>query len=295
MKSIIIDKNDEKVEIKSQKLYTKKHTIPLKLIDLLILTETIEITPKTILNITSYDIPILFLSKDSKKIALTLPAISKNSELKAIQYKALEKNIIIAKRLIYEKILTHKDSLKEFDIDISVEDELAKLALCQTTDEIMGVEGAFARKYFGHYFSLFERRLTKGYRSKNPPLDPINATLSYIYTLTYNSITAKLYMRGFEPSISYLHTPFRNHFALSSDIMEPLRAKINNFVAKLFLDKILTTDDFTNKNGVYLKYNSRTRLWSELKPFMDKLNKKLNKQIIQLKKDIIPNESNTKK
>ena len=295
MKSIIIDKNDEKLELKAKKLYTKRHTIPLKLIDILILTETIEVTPKTILNITNANIPILFLSKDSKKIALTLPAISKNSELKAMQYKALEKNIIIAKRLIYEKIISHQESLKEFDININIENELAKLALCKDIDEIMGVEGAFARKYFGHYFSLFEKKLTKGYRSKNPPIDPINATLSYIYTLTYNSVTAKLYMRGFEPSISYLHTPFRNHFALSSDLMEPLRAKINNFVAKLFLDKILTTDDFTNKNGVYLKYNARTRLWSELKPFMDKLNKKLNKQIIQLKKDIIPNESNTEK
>ena len=295
MRSIIIDKNDEKIELKAKKLYTKKHTIPLKLIDILILTETIEITPKTILNITYENIPILFLSKDSKKIALTLPAISKNSELKVLQYKALEHRLTIAKRLIYDKIITHQESLQEFDIDISTEDEIARLALCKNIDEVMGVEGAYAKKYFGHYFSIFERKLTKGYRSKNPPQDPINATLSYIYTLTYNSITAKLYMRGFEPSISYLHTPFRNHFALSSDLMEPLRAKINNFVAKLFLNKILTTDDFTNKNGVYLKYNSKTRLWKELKPFMDKINKKLNKQIITLKQEILQNEPNIKK
>jgi CRISPR-associated protein Cas1 len=150
----------------------------------------------------------------------------------------------------------------------------------------MGIEGAFARNYFKHYFSMFERKLSKGFRSKNPPQDPVNAMLSFVYMLTYHNITAKLYMRGFDPSISYLHTPFRNHFALSSDIMETLRADINIFVANLFLNNTLTTSDFTNKGGVYLKYTSRINLWKILKPFMNKINKKVNKQIIKLKKEI---------
>jgi len=290
MKSVIIDKNEEKLEIKGAKVYTKNHTIPCKLIDILILTESVMITPKTIITISNENIPLLYLSKDSKKFALTLPAISKNSELKVMQYRALNQNIDIAKRLIYEKITTHQNSLREFECDISIEDELTSLALAKDIDSIMGVEGAYARKYFGHYFAIFERKLTKGYRSKNPPQDPVNAVLSFIYTLVYHSITAKLYMRGFDPSISYLHTPFRNHFALSSDLMEPLRAHINNFVAKLFLDQTLTTDDFTLKGGVYLKYESRRNLWTILKPFMDSLNKQVNKQIITLKKEIIKKE-----
>ena len=290
MKSVIIDKNEEKIELKGEKVYTKNHTIPTKLIDILILTESVSISPKTIINISNKNIPLLYLSKDSKKFALTLPAISKNSELKVMQYKALNQNIDISKRLIYEKFIAHQKSLKEFDIVIDISNETASLALAKDVDSIMGCEGAFARRYFGHYFSIFERKLTKGYRSKNPPQDPVNALLSYIYTLAYYSITAKLYMRGFDPSISYLHTPFRNHFALSSDLLEPLRADINNFVARLFLNQNLTTDDFTNKGGVYLKYNSRINLWKILKPFMNELNKKVNKQIIILKKEIIKKE-----
>lgn len=286
MNSLIVDKNQEYLEIKGAKIYTKNHTIPTKLLDILILTESVSITPKTIINISNANIPLLYLSKDSKKFALTLPAISKNSELKVMQYKALNQNIDIAKRLIYEKFITHQKSLKEFDIIIDISNETSALALAKSIDEIMGIEGAFARRYFGHFFSMFERKLTKGYRSKNPPQDPINAMLSFVYTLTYHSITAKLYMRGFDPSISYLHTPFRDHFALSSDLMEPLRADINIFVANLFLNKTLTTDDFTNKGGVYLKYNTRIQLWKILKPFINQLNKKVNKQIATLKKEI---------
>lgn len=288
MNTVIIDKNDQKIELKGAKIYTNEHTIPLKLIDLLILTESAKITPKTILNLTNENIPLLFLSNDSKKFSITLPAISKNSELKVLQYKALSKNVEIAKALLFEKFTTHKESLEKYDIVISIDDELTALALAKDIETMMGIEGAMARKYFGHYFSLFERKLTKGYRSKNPPLDPVNATLSYIYTLGYNMITAKLYMKGFEPSISYLHTPFRNHFALSSDILETLRADINNFVADLFLNQTLTTDDFTAKGGVYLTQQSRIKLWTILKPFMNKLNKKVNKQIAHLKKQLEP-------
>jgi len=286
MKSIIIDKSDESIAIKGAKLYTKKHTIPTKLIDILILTESVEISPKSLITIANENIAILYLAKDSKKFALTLPCISKNSEMKLMQYKALVYNVDIARRLLYEKFLSHQKSLERFDITIDITTEVATLALAKDVDSMMGIEGAFARRYFGHFFSLFERKLTKGYRSKNPPQDPINAMLSFVYMLTYHSITAKLYMRGFDPSISYLHTPFRNHFALSSDIMESMRADINNFVAELFLEKKLTTDDFTFKGGVYLRYESRRNLWKTLQPFMNTLNKKVNQQIAKLKKEL---------
>ncbi|QIR75240.2 CRISPR-associated endonuclease Cas1 [Sulfurospirillum diekertiae] len=237
------------------------------------------------------NVPILYLTKDSKQFALTLPAMAKNGELKALQYANLSNNLSIAKKLLFDKFTTHKASLEHFDITISIDETLTHLALAQSIEEVMGIEGAFAKRYFAHYFSLFEKSLTKGFRSKNPPLDPINAMLSYIYTLSYYAITAKLYMRGFDPSLSYLHTPLRSHFALSSDLLEPLRASINCFVAELFLKQILHAEDFTCKNGVYLKYDTRRQLWTHLKPFMNSLNPQINRQIVMLKKNLEKNDA----
>jgi CRISPR/Cas system-associated endonuclease Cas1 len=134
MKTVIIDKLDEKVEIKGSKIFTKNQTIPIKLIDMLILTESVDITPKNIINISNENIPLLYLSKDSKKFSLTLPLISKNSELKVIQYKALAYNIDIAKRLIYEKFISHQKSLDKFGIVIDITDELSSLALADSID-----------------------------------------------------------------------------------------------------------------------------------------------------------------
>jgi len=285
MNSIIIDKKDN-VFLKNSKIYTSNHTIPLKLIDILVLSEEVTITPKDILKITNENIPILYISKDNKKLTLSLPLIAKNSELKIMQYNALSEKTQIAKHIIKTKFLTHKESLNMFDLDIEIAQYLNNLKNAKNIDEILGIEGAFAKKYFSLYFTLFDKRLAKGHRSKQPPLDPVNAMLSFLYTISYHLITAKIYIRGFEPSISYLHTPFRSHFALSSDLLETLRADINNFVAKLFIEKILPTNDFTKKNGIYLKYTSRIKIWKHIKPFMQNLNKKVNTQIINLKKEI---------
>ncbi len=286
MNTLIIDKQNANVEVKSGKIYTQNHTVPLKLVDMLILTQNARIEPSAVLSITAADVPILYLANNSRHFAITLPAISKNSELKIMQYFAQKSRLQIAKSLIYEKFTTHQASLEEFDMPISIEEELRALALAASIQEVMGIEGAFAKRYFGHYFRLFERRLAKGYRSKNPPQDPVNALLSYMYTLGYYALSAKLYMRGLDPSISYLHTPFRNHFALSSDLLEPLRAQINNFVAKLFLDGVVTYDSFTLKQGVYLKSTSRRELWTHIVPFMNSMSKQNNTQIIKLKRQL---------
>lgn len=295
MNTLIIDKHQEKVSFKASKIVTTKQSIPIKLIDLLVMTEDVAIDTKSVLEIANANVPILYLAKDSRKFALTLPATSINAELKKLQYTNLDQTLNIAKKILFDKFTAHQQSLQTYDISVSIEDELTHLALAQSIDEMLGIEGAFAKRYFSHYFSLFERKLTKGFRSKNPPLDPVNAMLSYVYTLGYYAITAKLYMRGFDPSISYLHTPFRSHFALSSDLLEPYRAEINTFVAQLFLTHVLTSNDFTSKNGVYLKNETRKLLWIHLKPFMNLLNTKINTSIATLKKRLTQNEISSSK
>lgn len=286
MKTLIVDKKAESVRLSASKLMTKNHTIPSKLIDLLIVTQDVEIKAKDILNISHEKIPILYISKDNRKMALTLPLMSKNSDLKVQQYEALHNRVYFAREFLEKKFTTHQQELEHFDVTLDISQELGALQRADSVDSLMGVEGSFARRYFKHYFALFERKLTKGYRSKNPPQDPVNAILSYVYTICYYTLTAKLSMRGFDASISYLHTPFRDHFALSSDIMETQRAAINTFVAKLFLNNYLNIEDFTFKGGVYLKNEARRNLWTHLKPFMDRLNKESNKSIAKLKSDI---------
>jgi CRISPR-associated protein Cas1 len=267
------------MEIKNKQLRIGEQGIPLRLIEMLVIRDDAKLSAKLLLKLSREDISVLIISGNNRDIALTLPQISKNSEMKADQYRALEKRLGLAKYFVDEKIKRHIDHLATVGVLIDKAPWLENVTRAESIDSLLGVEGSFTHHYFGHYFKLFAPNLHKGRRSKRPALDPVNAILSYLYSIIYNLLTAKLYMAGFEPSISYLHTPFRSHYALSSDFMELFRAKINAKVVEWFHDGIIKAEDFSKKNGVYLKYESRKQLWKPIKEMMDEISKEADTEM----------------
>jgi len=266
MNRLIIDKKG-KIEIKNSKIVFLDKSYPLRRVDFLILSEDIEIDTKTIAKLTKEDISILIFNKGFSFIH---PVSSKNAELKKKQYFALNKRVEIAKWIIKEKI---KRNFLGLEFDFTVFDKV------QNIDEILGIEGAFAREYFKKYFSLFDKRLVKGYRSKRPPQDVVNAMMSFLYTIVYYEITNVIILNGLEPQIGYLHEPFRAHNALSSDILELFRSKIDEFVYKLFKTKRVKKSDFDTKYR--LRNEPRKMLWKEIKEFLETL--KIQQEVSSLK------------
>jgi len=279
MKIVIIDKPDVKLEVLRSQLYVDGQGIPLRLIEMLIIRHDVMVSSKMMLKLSKEGISFMVISKNNEDFSLTLPQFSKNSELKMQQYTALNHRLGIAKYFVDEKLKRHIKHLNTVGIDTEVSAWKERLDKADSIEKLLGVEGNFSRYYFKHYFALFAPSLHKGKRSRRPALDPVNAMLSYCYSLAYNLLTTKLYMTGFEPSISYLHTPFRSHYALSSDFMELFRAQINEKVLEWFHDGLLVAEDFTMKNGVYLKYDSRKKLWPEIKALMHQISFEADKEI----------------
>ena len=279
MKTVIIDKPEVKLEVQKSQLYVDGQGIPLRLIEMLIIRHDVTMSSKIMLKLSKEGIALIVVSKNNEDISLTLPQFSKNSEIKMEQYAALDHRLGMAKYFVDEKLRRHIKHLNT--IGVNTEESIWKERFDQadSIEKLLGVEGSFSRYYFKHYFALFAPTLHKGKRSKRPALDPVNAMLSYCYSLVYNLLTAKLYMTGFEPSISYLHTPFRSHYALSSDFMELFRAQINEKVVEWFHDGLLLAEDFKMKNGVYLKYESRKKLWPEIKSLMNQIAFEADKEI----------------
>lgn len=266
MNRVIIDK-EGKIEIKNSQLIFEDKKLPLRKIDFLILAGNIEINTKTIVKLSKEDISILIFNRGFSFIQ---PISSKNAELKKKQYFALNKRMNIAKWIINEKI---KRNFLGIEFDFSVFDEVKSI------DEILGIEGSFARLYFKKYFNLFDRRLVKGYRSKRPPEDVVNAMMSFLYTIVYYEITNIIIKNGLDAQIGYLHEPFRSHNALSSDILEFFRSEIDRLVYELFKEKILLKKDFDTKYR--LRDESRKRIWKNIKEFLETL--KIQKEISTLK------------
>lgn len=279
MKIVIVDKPEVKLEVKKSQLYIDSQGVPLRLIEMLVLGHDVALSSSLVLKLTKEGISLMFVSKNNENIALALPLFSKNSEVKMAQYAALNQRLGMAKYFVDEKIKRHTKHLKSVGVMVDEDIWKERVQQADTVEKLLGVEGSFSKFYFKYYFALFPLVLHKGKRSKRPALDPVNAVMSYCYAIVYNLLTTKLYMAGFEPSISYLHTPFRSHYALSSDFMELFRAKINEKIAEWFNDGLLLAEDFNLKNGVYLKYDSRKKIWPEVKSLMQYVSAESDKEI----------------
>lgn len=283
---VIIDKAQETLSYQKSVLILDGYKIPLRMIDFLLIPGSIHIRGGVLPALSEQGIPVLIFNDKHHRMSLITPLHAKNADLKLDQYRALDDRVMLAKQMIKNKLSAHADHLQKHDLSIEIEKYLTALDRTQTISEAMGIEGSFAHRYFEAYFKWFPRHLTKGMRTKQPPQDPVNAMLSWLYTLLYFQIAARLVIQGFEPAIGYLHTPFRDHFALASDILESQRAAVNELVFELFNSAKLTQEDFTNKAGVYLKTTARAGLWAEIKPFMHEREKEIQSQIAYLRSEI---------
>lgn len=123
---------------------------------------------------------------------------------------------------------------------------IKQLSDAEQLDQLRGYEGIAARIYFQAFTTTLAPHWQFQKRNKQPPLDPVNAMLSYGYTLLFYNVYTFLRARGMNPHVGYLHPLRQGHPALASDIMEEFRASIvDSVVFNIALNNKLTPDDFS--------------------------------------------------
>lgn len=143
----------------------------------------------------------------------------------------------------------------------------------KTIEEVIGIEGNCAKMYF----SIFNKLITNNkvnfnfeYRTKRPPLDPVNALLSFVYTLATNEFAASLETVGLDSYIGYCHTLRSGRVSLACDLVEEYRSVVERFVLTLINLKIIQEKDFERQisNAVLLNDEGRRKVltkWQEKK------------------------------
>ena len=287
MRIAFIDKKEAKVSVENEVLKVDSKKIPLRLIDTVVLGSLTYLNSRDMVKLTQSGVTLLMLSAKGDQMAITQSAKSKNAEIKLAQFEAQSSALNFAKYFVTHKLKRHTAHLYLHEMVLDISQELQSVEDAQSIETLLGIEGSFARRYFSFYFELFPKRLHLCKRSKRPPLDPVNAMLSFFYMLTYNLISIRLISFGFEPSIGFLHQPFRSHNALASDFMELFRADVNEFVWSLFHEKKLESSDFTKKDRVYLKYEGRKKIWVDFKLFHQSLESQIDAEIAKLRLAIL--------
>lgn len=161
---------------------------------------------------------------------------------------------------------------------------LTQLESCESLDRIRGMEGNAASKYFEVFDELILRNKDSFFfreRNRRPPLDNVNALLSFIYTLLSQMTSAALSAAGLDPYVGFLHRDRPGRASLALDLMEELRPVLaDRFVVSLINRQVVLPKDFIKKeNGaVILTDDARRKVidaWQKKKqevirhPFLD--------------------------
>ena len=120
----------------------------------------------------------------------------------------------------------------------------------ESLDSLRGIEGAAAARYFAALRSIVPEVWQFHARVARPAPDPVNAMLSFGYTLLRNNIVALLSANGFSPQIGLFHGDGAGHSALASDLMEEFRAlAVDALVLELLSRRRVSPEDFTLPNA----------------------------------------------
>jgi len=150
------------------------------------------------------------------------------------------------------------------------------------TDEassLLGIEGMAARTYFSAFNGMLKNNAGESWsfdfngRNRRPPLDPVNALLSYAYALLVKDITVTLLAVGFDPYLGFYHTLRYGRPSLALDLMEEFRPIVaDSVVLWIINNRVLADEDFIKRGRmVALKAEARKKFISAYERRLDAL------------------------
>ncbi len=145
---------------------------------------------------------------------------------------------------------------------------IASLYEAQSIEQIIGIEGNCAQQYFSVFGKLLkgkEEALAFQVRTKRPPLDPVNAVLSFLYTLYVNEFASALETVGLDSYIGFCHSLRSGRCSLACDLVEETRCIAERLTLTMFNLKILGEKDFERQasGAVFLNADGRKKVITE--------------------------------
>jgi len=268
-------------------LKVKKETkarIPIHKLQGLVCFGQVTISPYLMAHCAENGITITFLNMFGKYLARVEGPVSGNVLLRRTQHLTgsdVAKSVSIAQTMLSGKLYNQRYVLRRYmrDHGEKISDDSILLALqtaekrltrclaqlndCNSIDTLMGYEGNAADEYFGVFKYLIRQPDFKfNTRRRRPPTDPVNALLSFCYTLLIHDCRSALETTGLDPASGFLHQLRSGRPSLALDLVEEFRPIVDRFVLSLINKRQLVMKDFeTQPNGaVTLKDEARRTL-----------------------------------
>lgn len=237
------------------------------------------------------NVSLAFCTPRGRFLARTTGKSTGNVLLRRTQYRVADDPgpaCRIARNMVFGKVYNARWSIERTRRDHSLRVDAAQLSeasahlkgllpqIAEETslDSLRGLEGAGATVYFGVFDQMIlgEKPLFSFQtRSRRPPMDPVNAVLSFLYSILANDCASALESVGLDAYVGFLHRDRPGRTSLALDLMEELRPCLaDRFVLTLINHRTLTKQSFDiRENGVVLLSDNGRRTvlkhWQERK------------------------------
>mgnify|MGYP001322867214 CR=1 FL=1 len=220
------------------------------------------------------NISLVFFTKNGRFLARVIGESKGNVILRKKQYRISEDetaSALIARNFLVGKIYNHKWMIERMIRDYPLRVDIAKfkeisrhlssilleMRKCDNLERLRGMEGQAASSYNTLFDQMILQQKEDFFfhsRSRRPPLDNVNAMLSFAYTLLANDVASALEGVGLDAYVGFLHRDRPGRASLSLDMMEELRGVFaDRFVLSLINKKIVSKNDFFKKeNGAVI-------------------------------------------
>ncbi|MDR1580423.1 MAG: CRISPR-associated endonuclease Cas1 [Synergistaceae bacterium] len=152
---------------------------------------------------------------------------------------------------------------------------VAALTGCDDLETIRGYEGHAAALYFSVFGRLLKKPWYFNGRNRRPPRDPINAMLSFGYTLLLAHVTSATVTAGLDPCVGFLHPEYRGRPSMALDLMEEYRSQvIDRLIISIANQMLLKPENFSrvDNGGVFIDAEAR-------KNFIRQFSKRLDEEV----------------
>ena len=234
-----------------------KFRVPIHTISNIVCFGQISCTPFLMGFAAESAVGLSFLTENGRFLARVQGPVAGNVLLRRRQYKASEaeeslasvaRSVVLAKvancRVVLLRAARERETLPEKSAIEAAALRLSRLcediAKADAVDVIRGYEGDSARVYFSVFDHLIVNAKEDFYfrgRSRRPPVDNVNALLSFLYTLLTADITGALESAGLDPAVGFLHRDRPGRPSLALDLAEELRPVLADRLALSLINR----------------------------------------------------------
>jgi len=247
----------------------------------------VSITGAAVQALCNVEKPIVHFSMGGWFYGMTSGLGLRNVFLRRSQFLKAEDEglcLAIARDLVSTKIRNQRTLLQRNHVEPPAQtiERMRQLAersrQAGSIESLLGVEGTAAAAYFAAFAGMIKVDDELGtfdfeQRNRRPPRDPVNALLSFAYSLLARDLTVVCHAVGFDPFIGFYHQPRFGRPALALDLMEGFRPLVaDSAVLTAINTRMVTQDDFLRTgDAVALTRKGRSSFIRAYEQRMDQL------------------------